>query len=317
MPGCGGGGGYGSGFDFGGSYGGIGGGGGSSGNTGGGATSNPNNPGNGNTNPEDGLFDGYTISPFPTTPVLGQLTPPQQEPVDHIAELEKITDKDANTPFRAKIDEYVGMLDVTQVEDGVIYEKNESGGYDVVLPSVTSFNGVDFSDFSTRAELRIHLHHNQSNSNGEMIFHAPSTADVIAFCQVFSIMYTSNVYNRERWADIVVTANGLYALRGLDPQKIVSFTNALENPSMSEKIKGLINRLYNGHVVRYVDDKLDKNCGNGCTTEQIKQIRNSATDEGFINFINEMNKNYKIGVGVFKGTLNTNTGNYDWQQVSN
>jgi len=209
------------------------------------------------------------------------------------------------------------MLDVTQVEDGVIYERNESGGYDVVLPSVTSFNSVDFLDFSTRAELRIHLHHNQSNSNGEMIFHAPSTADVVAFCQVFSIMYTNNVYNRERWTDIVVTANGLYALRGIDPQKITTFANALANPTMFEKIIEIFNQTYNRQVAKYVDKELKNNCNNGCTSEQITQIRNSATDEGVINFINDMNKNYKIGVGLFKGTLNAATGNYEWQQVSN
>jgi|GEM_PF-2852050 len=111
-----GGGGYGTGgydYSIGGSYEG-GSGGGSSGNTGGGNTSNPNQPGNGNTNSEDGLFDGYTISPFPTTPVFGQLTPPQQEPINHIAELNKITNKDTATPFRAKIDEYIGTWEYNQ-----------------------------------------------------------------------------------------------------------------------------------------------------------------------------------------------------------
>jgi len=47
---------------------------------------------------------------------FGIINPTNPEPIDHIAELEKITDKDAQTPFRAKIDEYVGLLDVTEVE---------------------------------------------------------------------------------------------------------------------------------------------------------------------------------------------------------
>jgi|GEM_PF-901174 len=333
LPGCGSGGGaytggggygsggndYGNGFDYGGNYGGGSGGGGSSGNTGGGTTSNPNNPGNGNTNPEDGLFDGYTISPFPTTPVLGQLTPPQQGPIDHIAELEKITDKDADTPFRAKIDEYVGLLDVTQVEAGIIYVKETDGGYSVIEPTAIDFDHVYFDGYMpvNRAEMRIHLHHNQSNSEGEKHIHAPSPEDVVGFCDTFSLTYSNSTSNKERWTDIVVTANGLYALRGIEPQKIKTFANAFSNPVMFEKIMEIFNKKYNEKVLEYASDKLDNGCNNGCTTEQRKQMYNSAVDQGFINFINYMNKEYKIGVGLFKGTLNTDTGNYDWQQISN
>jgi len=305
---------YGSGFDFGGSYGG--------GAGGGGNTSNPGT-GNGNTNPEnpvDGSLNDYGVfNPFPTTPVLGQLTPPQQEPIDHIAELEKITDQDADTPFRAKIDEYVGMLDTAEVEVGVVYVKNADGSYNEIHPATTYFDRINFSDVLVpvnRMELGIHLHHNQSNSKGQTLTHAPSTGDVIGFCDSFSLRYTNSTSNREIWTDIIVTANGLYALRGFEPQKVRAFANAFSNPTMFEKIMEIFNKKYNEEVLKYASDELKNNCNNGCTPEQIKQMRNLATNQGFINFINHINKTYKVGIGVFKGTLNAGTENYDWQQIS-
>jgi len=264
------------------------------------------------------ILDDYDNPSFPTTPILPNPEPePDPEPIDHIAELEKITDKDAETPFRAKIDEYVAMLDVTEVEAGIIYVKETDGSYSVVEPTAVDFDHVYFDGYMpmNRAEMRIHLHHNQSDSKGKIHIHAPSPEDVIGFCDTFSLTYTSSTKNRERWTDIVVTANGLYALRSIDPLKVKNFANAFSNPTMLEKIMGLFNKNYNGNVVEYAHKELKNNC-NGCTTEQKKQIYNSAVNQGFINFINEMNKKYKIGVGVFKGTLNTNTGNYNWLQVS-
>jgi len=299
--------------------GGSGGGSGSSNNPGSG---NAPAPGNGNINPEnpnDGLFYGYDIFPFPNLPTTPILPNPEPGPIDHIVELNKITDKDAETPFRAKIDEYVGMLDAAEVEVGIVYVKNENGSYDEIYPTATYFDHIDFSNVLipvNRAELGIHLHHNQSNSEGDKLTHAPSTGDVIGFCDTFFLTYSNSTSNKERWTDIVVTANGLYALRGIEPQKVITFAKAFSNPTMLEKIMNIFNQKYNEKVLEYASDELDNSCNNGCTTEQIKQTYNSAVDQGFVNFINYMNKNYKIGVGVFKGTLNTNTGNYDWQQVS-
>jgi len=254
---------------------------------------------------------GYTPS-LSTTPVL---TLP---PIDHIAELNKITDQDAGTPFRTKIDEYVGMLDVTQVEAGIIYVKETDGSYSVVEPTAIDFDHVYFDGYMpvNIAEMRIHLHHNQSNSEGDVHVHAPSPEDVVGFCDTFSLTYSNSTYNKERWTDIVVTANGLYALRGVEPQKVKTFVNAFSNPVMFEKIMEIFNKKYNRNVLKYVSDELKNNCNNGCTPKQRKQIYNSAVNQGFVNFINDINKDYKIGVGVFKGTLNTETNDYEWERIS-
>jgi len=223
--------------------------------------------------------------------------------------LEKITDKDATTPFRAKIDEYVGLLDITQVEAGIIYVKETDGSYSVVEPTTVAFSHVRYPKFSDSAELGIHLHHNYKTPIGERILPIPSMNDVFSFVKTFSQIY--NISKKHKWTSIVVTRNGLYAFRTVDRKKTSAFHN-----SLSDDIKNDIKEIYDKEIKDKARKKTEKECSSGCTEEQRLQIDDINVDERFIKFINEVNEKYDVGIGLFKGTLDTGTSNYEWQKVS-
>jgi len=109
----------------------------------------------------------------------------------------------------------------------------------------------------------------------------------------------------------VVTRNSLYALRTTNAKKTVDFYN-----SLSDDIKNDIQEIYDEEIKNHRDEKIKASCSSGCTEEQKLQIDDINVDEGFVRFINKVNQKYNIGIGLFKGTLNTETVNYDWQQVS-
>jgi len=218
LPGCSGGGGedggsagggndFGSGFDFGGSYGGGSGGGGGS----------------------------YTPS-LPTTPVVGQLTPPQQQPIDHIAELEKITNVNSNT--RAKIDEYRDNLDYL-MEEGVEFKAN--GGMYPAQNNV--YNGVKFADvdkYGANPITRIHKHHSELHP----IF---SFEDIYGMAKFFDQKKQVDPSNTNNITSVMVSKTGLHALRIADPEKAQEFHNYL----LSGNYGGLkhFKKLYDKDVV--------------------------------------------------------------------
>jgi len=201
------------------------------------------------------------------------------------------------------------MLDVTQVEAGIIYVKETDGSYSVVEPTNVGFGHVSFPNVSTRAELRMHLHHNYVKPTGEKGHPVPSPQDIVSFVTLFSRIY--NLSKRDKFTDILTTRNGLYAFRCTDTKKIIDFYN-----SLSDDIRDEIEEIYEEEIMDLIDKKIKEGCASGCTEEQRLQIRNFNADKGFVKLINKVNKKYDTGIGLFKGILNTEANNYDWQKVS-
>src|SRR5690606_17825097 len=203
-----------------------GGGGSGSGGTG---VSNPTNPGNGNTNPNNpqnpnlGLIDGGG-NPIRTTPIL--TIDPERT---HISELNKITTQNSQgtNEFRNKIDEYVGLLDIAQEEDGVMYNKNYTFGYTEVEPSVKGFGYIGFPPATIMTEVIIHLHHNFVKPNGEALTPVPSGGDITGFAKAFREMGANST--RNNLTSIVVTRNGLYAFRVSNPTTLLNASNDFIN----------------------------------------------------------------------------------------
>lgn len=258
---------------------------------------NPNLPGNpGNNNPGNNPTPQLTDdngNPIMTTPVLN---------VDanelHLRELNKITDQNETSTnvFRNKINEYVGMLNTAQVEVGVEYRKGMGGTYVTVEPLSSGFDYIEFADAAITTYLRIHLHHNYVNSLGMAIDPIPSDGDIFGFAKAYFEMGNSS--GRNNFTSIIVSRNGLYAMRVKDGNKLLSFLNNLNN---KENVDNIREGFY-----RYVTSFARVNC-NDCTLSEIDEYLE-------ILFVSFIKNQIDCGIDIYKGTLN-NENNYNWNKL--
>jgi len=197
---------------------------------------------------DDGYFgsggDGgvsSNIPPISTTPVL---TLP---PIDHIAELNKITDTNSNT--RAKIDEYKGNLDYL-FEEGVEFKAN--GGMYPAQNNV--YNGVKFADvdkYGANPITRIHKHHNELHS-------ILSFEDIYGMAVFFDQKKQIDPNNANNITSVMVSKTGLHALRVADSKKTKSYYIYMlsKNHGGAKHHKSV----YEDYVVK----NTKKKCGDSC-----------------------------------------------------
>jgi hypothetical protein len=261
----------------------------------GGSPSGNNNPNqntpsdNENSQPTNGIDDGNG-NLILTTPIL---LLDQSE--THIDELKKITDQNENNSnlIRNKINEYVGMLFSAQTEIGIEFRKNSINTFSTVSPINSGFDFVQFSDAAINTYVRIHLHHNFINSLGQAIDPIPSDGDIFGFAKAFAEMGNSS--GRNNFTSIIVSRNGLYAMKVSDINKLLSFHYNLSNKTYVDNVRE--------GFTRYVTNLARTNCNN-CSIPEIDEYLE-------ILFISFLKNQIDCGINIYKGTLN-NDNNYNW-----
>lgn len=271
-------------------------GGGSGGSTGGGTGGGFGSGGSGGSG-----SGGGNQNPILTTPILFK-------PKD-IEKLNKITKQNSDLPFRAKIDEYVGLIDTAQEEIGVMYNKSISGEYIPIAPLETGIDYVKFPPAVITTEVIIHLHHNFVKPTGEALAPVPSGGDVTGFAKTFREM--GNASARNNLTSIVVTRNGLYAFRVNSPTTLSAAADSFNNPNEAKKFE----EFFEKEVIEKAKEEAKEYCQNSpCTQESYDMFLDLAYEKYFIKFINRTG----LGVSIYKGVLNPYLeGYYEWTKITN
>lgn len=256
--------------------------------------------GNGNNNtPPAELTDAFG-NPVLTVPLL-------KDP--HIKELNKITNQNpqGTNELRNKIDEYVGLLDTAQEENGIMYIRNTSGSYDYLYPTFTDFDKIEFPYALAATEVIIHFHHNFVKPDGSALAPIPSSGDITGFAKSFNQMGSASA--RNNLTSIVVTRNGLYAFRVTNSTTLSTASDSFNNPIEKKDFEDFFEK----QVMGKAEDEAEKKCTENCTEEIYNTLLDTAFNKYFIEFMNKTD----MGIGIYKGELNAQTGNYNWIKITN
>ncbi len=295
-----------------------GGGGGGTGNSGG--TEGGGGSGVGGGGSSSCSTSGSNEFPILTTPVHGI------QPVNHIARLNEITAiPDTAKPqnvFRNKIFQYIFGLDNATNENGVEYRRgpttNGVPSYYPVNPIATGYDYTAFGNPALNTVLYIHFHHNhsQTNATGSETLLSPifSDGDFLQFAKSYTQLTDLNSPERKNFTSIMVSKNGLYAMRVGDAEQLLAFKDWLSDPINKNSF---INR-FKKNVIEKAKTKAAEifNSQGGGTQAQLDAITAQQFEKWFIRFIQNFNEDTgNMGIYFFKGTIHQ--GQVTWTQIAN
>ncbi|MGQ2984398.1 hypothetical protein [Flavobacterium sp.] len=234
----------------------------------------------------------------------------------HIRELNRISNRTGNTPnpLRDYIDSLKAQLGTATEENGMEVRKGPNGTYYEIDPVDKNFDYVSFAAPIMNTVLYLHIHHNYTYiENGEDIYidPVPSGGDFFGFARAFDMLSDTNSPDKDNLTSIIISRNGLYAMRIDDPQKVIDFsTNISENVDMQNGLE----EEFSENVTKKGRAEAKNQC-NGCSTEELKVLEDIEVEKAFINHMKDYNQKFSTGIKVYKGTLNPDTGNYSWTKI--
>lgn len=218
------------------------------------------------------------------------LVPPQVD--NNIVFLNNIT-SNTRAPYKQKIADLKDALNET-LESGYEFF-NTNGNITYIQAESTAEDGIHFNIPTLYSFIRIHNH----PIGIDPFF---SEKDIIGMSELFSVKDDLGAADAEEATSMLVTPNGLFALRVNDPDKVVAF---------NQRIKGF-DENYKAERDNFIKDYKDfvvfapQVVCNGCMQDEYFDL----IDEYFVTLLDYWN----TGLSLYKGTENTD-GTYTWKKV--
>lgn len=221
-----------------------------------------------------------------------------------------------NENVKNRIVELQGMINTSTTEQGSEFKTVNGTLIDFpVSVNNVGYNFTRFPPVSSNTKIRMHLHQNTEteNSDGSLNIITPiySEDDVLATIRDFiGIENTSaTMQDALEFSSIVVTRQGLLAMKITSPSDALAFITAYENESLfnddGNTYKEIIDRIYEN-----IQTQFDQNCNNG-NTSCTEEVENIFYLKYFLSFINKIN----AGITLYSSISTDSNGNPIWQIV--
>lgn len=264
--------------------------------TNGGSNNNGSNTNN-NSDPNNGNIV--------TSPIYFDITE-----ANNIAKLTAIVE----TPvIKTRIADYRTRIPTDLLERGSEFRTNPDGTYyeyQIPLNSLR-FSGTQFPQVLVNTKVRLHMHHDNTNSNGEALAPVPSAEDVFGMASFYTKKEALNATDSEEIVSIVETRRGLYAFKIGNPTRVNDFNNELNSNIVDGrgnvvKFRDLLKKIYK----KDVEDKVVRQCQSqgGCTP----QVEEALWELFFLEFFKKLDSGLKIYLAFYDSATNT----YQWQLLN-
>jgi len=247
-----------------------------------------------------------------TLPIVFDIDP---DVIAQTIQINKLNQQTAAPAVKQRIVELQSQVETSTTEQGSEFKLINGTLVDFPVPE--SDVGFDFTKFSTASnntKLRVHLHHNTTIVN-------PETGSVTRLTPFFSfedvlggINTVIDIENTDASLDdaldfssILVTRQGLLALRVTDPIKALDFVNTyLDETQTNEKGESYLD--YVNSIYENIQKRFDVNCNNG-NTSCTEEVENIFYLQYFLDFVNIID----AGITIFNSTTVDTNGNPIWQ----
>jgi len=234
----------------------------------------------------------------------------------HIRELNKISNRvpGVPNPLRERIDVLASEVGTALQEKGMEVRRGPNGTYVHVLPFQSGFDYVSFGPPSITTVLYLHIHHNgtiQEEGQDVGIEPVPSDGDFFGFARAYDFLSEMDAPDKDNFTSIIISRNGLYAMRVEDPQKVIDLSVNIPN---DKKMQEALGGKFEENVTEKGRIEAKKLC-NGCSPTALKALTDIEVEKAFIDHIKYFNKDFGSGIKVFKGVLDSGSGNYIWTKI--
>lgn len=235
-----------------------------------------------NTNPdeENDPDDPTDMTPIGTIPIL-------TIPIDHVQQLNEITNR---PEVKAKIISLLAGVTTLNYEQGTEFFFEDDPNEPLFAEDLTpTYSGIQFGEVYPNSFIRLHAHHDELDP----VF---SAEDIQGMAHFFKERKQQNPVDANNITFLLASNLGVFALRVTDPAKASQFANA---NFISEAFKKKL-------IEKYLDDVRDK------AYEVCNCLLPSDTYEQLLSdFLIDFLANNNTGLTLFSATLDSN-GNYVW-----
>ncbi|MEM6685065.1 MAG: hypothetical protein AAF617_04645 [Bacteroidota bacterium] len=158
--------------------------------------------------------------------------------------------------------------------------------------------------------MRVHLHHDNTNSDGEAIAPVPSAEDVFGMSEFFRKKGELNASDSLDIVSIIVSRRDLYAFKIRDAVKVAKFRQDLARifiiDGTPKKFGDILKEAYNKDVAKKVIDYCQSQ--GGCSPE----LEEAVWEAYFLEFLRKLD----CGLGFFRAFYNPQNDSYDWEPLN-
>ncbi|MDH7913092.1 hypothetical protein [Winogradskyella sp. SYSU M77433] len=263
--------------------------------------------GGGGQTPNDGNDDSNTT--VITSPIIQ-------------THLDNLTEQTKDSQVKNRLQQMEGDLDTSVKEQGSEFRRVANGetiGEDVyseyqIPESQTNFSGTYFPQAQANSEVRVHMHHNntQINEDGEEEGLSPvfSMEDVFGMASFYKDVKDANsgtLSRNDNISSVLVSRRGLYALRVTDVDKATEFNDFLTSDSTNDEGQTYI---------EFLSELFEKN-----VIKKTNQMCESCTDAYYDALFERNFKNFfkllDTGLSLFVSYETDENGNYIWTFLTN
>jgi predicted AlkP superfamily phosphohydrolase/phosphomutase len=156
----------------------------------------------------------------------------------------------------------------------------------------------------------MHLHHDNTNAEGEAIAPVPSAEDVFGMSDFFKQKSDLNASDSLSIVSIVVSRRDLYAFKIRDAQKVTKFRQDLERTIIVEgkpkKYEEILKEAYKEDVQKKVIAYCQSQ--GGCSPE----LEEAVWENYFLEYLQRLDS----GLSFFRAFYNPQTDTYDWEPLN-
>lgn len=225
----------------------------------------------------------------------GATVPVVNPPIDHIAELKKLTDNKPDgtkTNIKIKIDALKSTLSTSPYEGGAMYNSSQTP----LIPTVVAPTETNWADPPTQYYIKLHRHQDNYTPLGES--QTKPTCPVESDMDVYNFLKLHKLTNNKNATDLFVSRAGTFALRATNPSKAKA---AFESLTTNKERWSVFCRLYDELVM---DPLL------ATPRDEAKAL------EGFIKFINEtLIGGQPLGISLYQAVFDAQGNITTWVQL--
>ncbi|MGH1384320.1 hypothetical protein [Kordia sp.] len=278
-------------------------------NTSTGAVDNNNSSDNTSTSGGGGNSNSGTDNDLPNDPDV--VTQPFFD-LNEQNDLNKLREISATPIIKARLDDFRARVSTDFLERASEFRTQADGTYyeHQISQDSLEFSGSRFSAPLTNSKVRVHLHHDNVNADGEAIAPVPSAEDVFGMSDFFKEKVNFNASDSLDIVSIVVSRRDLYAFKIRDAEKVSKFREDLDRIFIVDGDPKKYSEILEEAYKKDVENRVVKYCQSqgGCSPA----LEEAVWESYFLQYLQRLDS----GLSFFRAFHNPQTDTYDWQPLN-